>query len=195
MLVLASSSPRRIQLLKELGIKFRVIPPPWETDIKSEDPVEVARYVALEKARAVAGFLTEGIVIGADTIVVLEGKILGKPRSEEEARSFLRQLSGRVHEVITGIAIINAATNEELVDHEVSRVKFAELSQEEIELYIKSGEPFDKAGGYAIQGIARLFIEWIEGDYYNVVGLPIRKLYSMLKRFGYDLLKEVISGG
>ena len=193
MLILASSSPRRIELLRRLGIRFEVRKPLWETRIISDDPVEVARYVALEKARNVAGFYTEGIVIGADTIVVIDNKILGKPRSIDEAREFLMMLSGRYHEVITGIALIDAATNKEVVDHEVTRVKFKELSNEEIELYIKSGEPMDKAGAYGIQGLAAFFIERIEGDYYNVVGLPIHKLYKLLlKEFNYDLLKIAI---
>ncbi|MHA1617549.1 MAG: Maf family protein [Candidatus Njordarchaeales archaeon] len=192
MLILASSSPRRIQILKQLGINFRVFEPPWETRIVSDDPVEVVRYTALEKARSVAGFFTEGLVVAADTIVVIDGEILGKPRSSEEAKSFLKKLSGRTHEVITGLAIIDAATNKERVDHEVSRVKFKELTEDEISLYIMSGEPFDKAGGYGIQGLAALFIEKIEGDYYNVVGLPIRKLYEMLKEFGYDILRKAV---
>ena len=190
-LILASSSPRRIELLRKLGLEFEVMPPIWETKIISDDPVEVAEYIALEKARAVAGFLTEGIVIGADTIVYVDGRMLGKPKDVEEAKMFLRMLSGKVHDVITGIALINAANNREIVDHEITKVKFRELSDEEINWYVSTGEPLDKAGAYAIQGLGCLFIEKIEGDFFNVVGLPLAKLYVMLKQMGYDILRKI----
>lgn len=190
-LILASSSPRRIELLRKLGLEFEVMPPIWETKIMSDDPVEVAEYIALEKARAVAGFLTEGIVIGADTIVYVDGRMLGKPKDVEEAKMFLRMLSGKVHDVITGIALINAANNREIVDHEITKVKFRELSDEEINWYVSTGEPLDKAGAYAIQGLGCLFIEKIEGDFFNVVGLPLAKLYVMLKQMGYDILRKI----
>jgi len=193
-LILASSSPRRIELLRRLGLGFEVVKPLWETRIIDDDPVEVAELTALEKARAVAGVFTEGLVIGADTIVVIDDEILGKPRDEEEARLFLRKLSGRVHRVITGIAVVDAGRGREEVDHEVTEVKFKELSEEEIELYIASGEPFDKAGGYGIQGLGSLFVEWIKGDYFNVVGLPIYRLSLLLRRFGFDVLRSVVRG-
>lgn len=193
-LILASSSPRRIELLRRLGLGFEVVKPLWETRVIDDDPVEVAELTALEKARAVAGGFTEGLVIGADTIVVIDDEILGKPRDEEEARLFLRKLSGRVHRVITGIAVVDAGRGREEVDHEVTEVKFKELSEEEIELYIASGEPFDKAGGYGIQGLGSLFVEWIKGDYFNVVGLPIYRLSLLLRRFGFDVLRSVVRG-
>ena len=193
-LILASSSPRRIELLRRLGLDFEVVKPLWETRVIDDDPVEVAELTALEKARAVAGVFTEGLVIGADTIVVIDDEILGKPRDEEEARLFLRKLSGRVHRVITGIAVVDAGRGREEVDHEVTEVKFKELSEEEIELYIASGEPFDKAGGYGIQGLGSLFVEWIKGDYFNVVGLPIYRLSLLLRRFGFDVLRSVVRG-
>jgi len=193
-LILASSSPRRIELLRRLGLGFEVVKPLWETRVIDDDPVEVAELTALEKARAVAGGFTEGLVIGADTIVVIDDEILGKPRDGEEARLFLRKLSGRVHRVITGIAVVDAGRGREEVDHEVTEVKFKELSEEEIELYIASGEPFDKAGGYGIQGLGSLFVEWIKGDYFNVVGLPIYRLSLLLRRFGFDVLRSVVRG-
>jgi len=193
-LILASSSPRRIELLRRLGLDFEVVKPLWETRVIDDDPVEVAELTALEKARAVAGGFTEGLVIGADTIVVIDDEILGKPRDGEEARLFLRKLSGRVHRVITGIAVVDAGRGREEVDHEVTEVKFKELSEEEIELYIASGEPFDKAGGYGIQGLGSLFVEWIKGDYFNVVGLPIYRLSLLLRRFGFDVLRSVVRG-
>lgn len=180
--------------MRRLGLGFEVVKPLWETRVIDDDPVEVAELTALEKARAVAGVFTEGLVIGADTIVVIDDEILGKPRDEEEARLFLRKLSGRVHRVITGIAVVDAGRGREEVDHEVTEVKFKELSEEEIELYIASGEPFDKAGGYGIQGLGSLFVEWIKGDYFNVVGLPIYRLSLLLRRFGFDVLRSVVRG-
>ena len=190
-LILASSSPRRILLLKKLGLRFRVVPPSYEVEVEMEDPIEYVELKALEKARAVARLFTEGIVIAADTVVFVDNEILGKPRSIDEAKDFLRRLSGKTHYVATGVAVIDAATMREIVDSEVTKVKFRELSEEEIELYVKTGEPLDKAGGYAIQGLASVFIERIEGDFWNVVGLPIPLLYYILKTyFRYDLLKE-----
>jgi len=190
-LILASSSPRRILLLKKLGLRFRVVPPSYEVEVEMEDPIEYVELKALEKARAVARLFTEGIVIAADTVVFVDNEILGKPRSIDEAKGFLRRLSGKTHYVATGVAVIDAATMREVVDSEVTKVKFRELSEEEIEFYVKTGEPLDKAGGYAIQGLASVFIERIEGDFWNVVGLPIPLLYYILKTyFRYDLLKE-----
>lgn len=190
-LILASSSPRRILLLKKLGLRFRVVPPSYEVEVEMEDPIEYVELKALEKARAVARLFTEGIVIAADTVVFVDNEILGKPRSIDEAKDFLRRLSGKTHYVATGVAVIDAATMREVVDSEVTKVKFRELSEEEIEFYVKTGEPLDKAGGYAIQGLASVFIERIEGDFWNVVGLPIPLLYYILKTyFRYDLLKE-----
>lgn len=178
-------------MLKKLGLRFRVVPPSYEVEVETEDPVEYVELKALEKARAVARLFTEGIIIAADTVVFMDKEILGKPRSIDEAKDFLRRLSGKTHYVATGIAVIDAATMREIVDSEVTKVKFRELSEEEIELYVKTGEPLDKAGGYAIQGLASVFIERIEGDFWNVVGLPIPLLYYILKTyFRYDLLKE-----
>ncbi len=190
--ILASSSPRRIELLKRFVPGLEVVKPLWETRIISSDPAEVAYLTALEKARAVAGRFTEGVVIGADTIVVVDGDILGKPRDASVARDYLRRLSGCVHRVITGLAVIDASSGKEVYDYEVTEVKFRELSDEEIDLYIASGEPFDKAGAYGIQGLGGLFVEWIRGDFYNVVGLPLLKLYLLLRRFGIDLLKLAV---
>jgi len=189
---LASSSPRRIILLQRLGLNFKVFPPTYEIDVKTDDPVERAELKALEKARSVARLFERGLVIGVDTIVFMDNKeILEKPRDINEAKNFLRRLSGRTHFVVTGLAIIDASNMREIVDNEITKVKFRELSDEEIEFYVKTREPLDKAGGYAIQGLASLFVEKIEGDFWNVVGLPIPLLYYLLKTyFGYDILKE-----
>lgn len=191
-IILASSSPRRIELLRRFIPNIEVVKPIWETKILSDDPAEIAYLTALEKARAVAGKFTEGLVIGADTIVVVDNIVLGKPRDASVAKEHLRRLSGRVHRVITGVAVIDASSGREIYDYEVTEVKFRELSEEEIELYVASGEPLDKAGAYGIQDLGGLFVEWIRGDFYNVVGLPLHKLYFLLKGFGVDLLKLAV---
>jgi len=183
-IILASSSPRRAEILRKLGIKFEVREPIYEPKLLEGTPEEMVKFAALEKARQVAGFYTEGIVIAADTIVVVDGEILGKPRNKEEAKKFLRKLSGKVHKVYTGIAVIDVASGKEVVDVSISEVKFKELSEEEIEFYVKTGEPLDKAGAYAIQGIGAIFVEWIKGDFYGIVGLPINKLYNFLQKLG-----------
>ena len=144
--------------------------------------------MALNKAMAVAKKHKEGIVLGADTIVVLDDKILGKPESAQEAEEMLASLSGRWHRVYTGLSLVDASTKDYVSDFEVSRVKFKELSSSEIQNYIKTGEPMDKAGSYGIQGKGALFVEKIEGDYYNIVGLPLFKLSKMLEQFDIRIL-------
>ncbi len=187
---LASTSPRRISLLKNLGLKFEVLQPLWETRVYSEKPEEIAMLTALEKARSVQGNVEEGIIIAADTIVVTEdNEVLYKPEDEEEAYLQLRKLSSKTHRVITGLAIKIVETLEEFMDFEVTKVKFKELTDDEIWCYIKTGEPLDKAGSYGIQGYASIFIERIEGDYYNVVGLPLHKLYMMLSKIVENPIK------
>ncbi len=130
-----------------------------------------------------------GLVIGADTIVVLDGRILGKPEDEETAGRMLTQLSGRWHAVMTGVALYDIETSAEVADYEKTLVKFARLSQKEIEWYVATGEPMDKAGAYGIQGLAGLFVDEIAGNYYNVVGLPIPLVYRLARRLGYSFLK------
>ncbi len=175
-----------------MGIPFRVVPPEYEVDVKTDDPIEKVELKALEKSRLVARQFTDGLVVGADTVVAIDGTILGKPRNEDEARNYLRILSGRVHKVITGVAIIDASSMREIVDHCVTRVKFRDLSDSEINYYVRSGEPYDKAGGYAIQGIASFFVDYIEGDFWNVVGFPIPLFYRILKeKFDIDLLHYI----
>lgn len=185
-IVLASSSPRRKELLKQAGITFTVMP----ADLDEENlelsgtPAQRAEQLAFMKAMAVAKTLERGLVIGADTIVVCEGEVFGKPGDESDARRMLGMLSGREHQVVTGIALLDAASGTASIGHEVTRVRFSKLSSSEIEAYIKSEEPYDKAGSYAVQGKGALLIEGIDGCYTNVVGLPLGKLYSMLKESG-----------
>jgi len=192
-LVLASASPRRAEILRNAGIAFdarsALID---ESPREGELPGHYVQRLALEKARAVAdaeaderGISGETIFVGADTTVVIEDEMFGKPESEEAARRTLRRLSGRVHEVRTGLALIRRPRAWEKVAEEVTRVTFAPLLDEEIERYVASGEPFGKAGGYAVQGIAGRYVTRIEGCYFNVVGLPLARLYSLLKEAGW----------
>jgi septum formation protein len=185
-IVLASSSPRRKELLRKLGIGFYVIPSLMdEIPLKGESPEGFALRVSMEKALSVAGRLDEDcVVIGADTIVVIDGEILGKPRDEGEAKSMLERISGREHRVITAFSIVRPKG--EILHSETveSRVKIKALAPWEIEGYIKTGEPMDKAGAYGAQGIGAFMIEEIHGSYTNVVGLPLSQLVDVLTKLG-----------
>ncbi len=184
--ILASKSPRRIELLKILLDRFEVVPSDVkESEVYEKEPVKFAKRVALLKAERVSKGLKGGIVIGADTIVVLNGEILEKPKNREEAISMLFKLSKREHKVITAIAIVNTERNEVYIDYEKTLVKMRRIDRGEVDSYIKSDEWRDKAGGYGIQGQAGGFVEYIKGDYFNVVGLPLRRLRRLLYNAGY----------
>jgi septum formation protein len=180
-LILASTSPRRAEILRTVGWPFESCP--VDIDEARRPGEKAAAYVqrlAVEKAQAAAGLRSAGsTIIGADTVVVIDEEILGKPHGEDDARRMLRQLSGQWHQVLTGIALINGARGEIRVAHETTEVKFAAMSHGEIDWYVSSGEPMDKAGAYAIQGLGSRFIEGIRGDYFTVVGLPVRLLYEL----------------
>lgn len=179
-LVLASRSPRRAEILRAVGWEFEAIVAGIdESLLPDENPVAYVKRLARTKAQAVAAKVKTGLVLGADTTVVVDGEILGQPGDRENARRMLRLLSGKWHEVITGVAFVRAESNRTIVDHVVTRVRFSEMSEEEIEWYAVSDEPLDKAGAYAIQGRASLFIEEVQGEYFNIVGLPIRKVYEL----------------
>ena len=185
-LILASSSPRRQELLRQLGISFAVaVPAVDEHAVHADSPAELVERLALSKARAVAAQHPEAIVLGADTVVVVDGEILGKPADRAEAERMLSRLSGRSHQVLTGVAVVRGG--EELVGHEETVVRFAPLSREQIQWYVETGEPMDKAGAYGIQGRAAALIASISGDYYNVVGLPLHRTVQMLTQFGYPI--------
>lgn len=192
-IILASSSPRRIELLKQLGISFQVIPSGIVEASEFEDSsaADVALQQAWAKARAVAEKHPEEIVIAADTVVCCDGEVLGKPRSWEDAARMLRKLSGKVHEVHTGLVLWQKSSQRRAEDVVTTRVYFRNLEEREIFGYLATGEPFDKAGGYGIQGYGSLLVERIEGCYYNVVGLPLARLGEMLKDFGVDLLCQM----
>jgi septum formation protein len=179
MLILASQSPRRREILEHAGIPFEVRSTGVPEEIQEgETP---ANYV-LRLARAKAAAVNGDLVLGADTVVVLEEHILEKPHDAADALRMLRILSGREHSVITGICLRSGdAYITEAIE---TRVRFVSMSQDEMEAYVASGEPMDKAGGYAIQGLASKYIDRIEGDYFNVVGLPVHRVYAMIKSFG-----------
>jgi septum formation protein len=189
-LILASSSPRRAEVLRDAGFVFQVRPADVnETRLPREAAEDFVRRVAQAKAHAVAeqarAVGERAIVIAADTIVLAEAQILGKPKDADDARRMLRLFSGRTHEVLTALCVINIATGKEALHVEKTRVEFLKMSEEEIESYIQSGEPFDKAGAYGIQGIAGRFATRIEGCYFNVLGLPLSRLWTTLQAFGW----------
>jgi septum formation protein len=189
-IILASSSPRRKEILGKTGLKFKVDESDYEERIDdSLKPHELVRFLSREKARDVARRHGSALVIAADTIVVLRGRFLGKPRSEEQAREMLNALSGKAHSVISGFTIIDTVSKKEASGSVESKVFFQRLSMEEIEAYLRSGEPFDKAGAYGIQGLGAVLIKKIEGDFFNVMGLPLTALTESLKKFGVNVLR------
>jgi septum formation protein len=189
MIILASASPRRSSLLRQLGVQFTAAPADVdERPRPGETPEQYAQRLSLEKARAAAVTVREGIVIAADTIVVLNNEILGKPADAQDAVRMLSLLSGRTHRVITALTVMNAATGKILNGLSRTNVKFRRLSAEEIASYVQTGEPLDKAGAYGIQEKGALLVSGIEGCYFNVVGLPLSLLDEILREFGINLL-------
>jgi septum formation protein len=182
-IVLASASPRRKELLESLGLKFEVASSNVDEEFDSKlSIIENVEQLALKKALSVAEKLAGNfLVIGSDTIVVLDNQVLGKPSDEEEAKKMLRLLSGSEHEVITSIALVNTENKSQIVSHSITKVFFRELSESEIVNYVKTGEPMDKAGAYGIQGLGVVLAEKIEGCFTNVVGLSLPLLAKMLK--------------
>ncbi|HYY97169.1 MAG TPA: Maf family protein [Pyrinomonadaceae bacterium] len=183
-LILASSSPRRSEILTAVGWPFEARPAHIdETRREGEAPEAFVSRLAREKAERVAAERLFGLVLGADTTVVVDGHILEKPRDEEDARRMLRLMSERWHEVLTGVALVSAESGRAATGLERTRVRFAAMTDEEVAWHVETGDVLDKAGAYAIQGRAALFIEAIEGDYWNVVGLPVRLVYELARGF------------
>jgi len=179
-MILASASPRRAELLRNAGISFTVEPAHLHEEPKpNEPPLQYAQRLARDKALAIFAKHSDAIALGADTVVVVEEHLLEKPRDEADAARMLRLLSGRTHEVITGVCLV--ASHYEQTEAEVTEVRFGALSDPEIADYIATREPMDKAGAYAIQGLASRWVERIDGCYFNVVGLPVPRVYRMLK--------------
>jgi septum formation protein len=188
-IILASASPRRKELLEKLGLRFEVEPSNYEEDTPSGlEPHELARKISREKAKAVASKHRDAIVIAADTFIAFGDQILGKPHTAIEAREMLKTLSGQYHSVITGFSIIDTETEKTLSESVETKVYIKKLTRAEIDAYIKSKEPLDKAGAYAIQGLGAVIVEKIEGDYFNVIGLPLSALTEALKEFGINIL-------
>ena len=199
-IILASASPRRKALLEQIGLPFSVLVSEAEEKWQGNDPVEIVQSLALAKAEAVAGKWnqekngkrgkvekqeTGAVIIGADTVVVQDGKILGKPQDEEDAFKMLMSLRGRAHQVFTGVAVLDiedGQVRKKILHAEKTEVFVHSMSAEEIRRYVASGEPMDKAGAYGIQGRFAAFIDGIQGDYYNVVGLPVAYVYQVLKQ-------------
>lgn len=190
---LASSSPRRISLLQQMGFTFQILPNKInESMIKTSDPVETVTLLSKMKAESVLCGIPEGIVIGADTVVFINDEILGKPGNDQEAFQMLQKLSGKTHAVYTGFTMIQIG-NYRISDAEKTLVTFRKLSSWEIQDYVNSGGPLDKAGGYGIQDQSGFFVDRIEGCFYNVVGFPLTKFYKQLKiMMGEDLMRKMI---
>lgn len=185
-LILASQSPRRKEILENLGFSFRIITADTDETCTERDPRRYVETLALRKGKAVLDRITESgtiteetLIIAADTVVAAGGEILGKPRDKEDAARMLRLLSGTTHQVISGVALLSP--DRSAVASEVTGVRFASLSDRDLDFYLNSGEPYDKAGAYAVQGLASLFIEGLDGDYFNVVGLPVKRLSDLMK--------------
>ncbi len=187
-LILASGSPRRRELLRNAGFTFEVVPPEVAEDNPgNEAPAMLVERLALDKAEAVAGRFHRQdnvVVLGADTVVVVDSTLLGKPASPAEARQMLERLSDRTHEVITGVALVEPESARRTVAHETTRVFFRPLEPQEMEDYVATGEPLDKAGAYAIQGGASRFVTRVEGCYFNVMGLPMALVDRLLRECG-----------
>jgi septum formation protein len=188
-IILASASPRRKELLEKIGLKFEVDASGCEEEINTGlDPSELVRQLAIKKAKSVAARHKNALIIAADTIGVMGDKILGKPHTEDEACKMLHEISGKSHLVITGFSILDTTTNKIVTGIVNTRVYIKKLTGQEIDAYVKTGESLDKAGAYAIQGMGAVIVEKIEGDYYNVMGLPLHALTEALKEFGINII-------
>ena len=190
--ILASASPRRKEILGHLGIPFTVMPSTREEVVRGDDPIEVVKSLAAQKAEDIASQV-EGdcVIIGSDTVVANEGRILGKPHDEEEAKQMIRSLSGHAHQVCTGVMLIVRENGVERTSNfaVATQVHVHALTEDQIERYVGKHESLDKAGAYAMQGWFAPFIDGIEGDYFNVVGLPIARVYEELQALGLDLYR------
>ena len=186
-IILASNSPRRKELLAKTGIIFEIIPSSYEEDMSMPvSPKELAVFLSKGKAELIANENPEAIVIGVDTFIVFGDKVLGKPHTKEKAKETLQMLSGKKHSVITGFTIIEKSVNKSISNAIETKVYFRNLDEKEIDEYINTGEPLDKGGAYAIQGLGGKLVEKIEGDYSNIIGLPISDLLEALKQFGIE---------
>lgn len=196
-IILASASPRREALLRQIGLPFRVEPSSVSEEKvrRRGTPPSLVEQAALAKAVDVAARVGEGLVLGADTVVVIGGDVLGKPKSDRDARQMLERLSGATHRVYTGLALVRVRHGRVVkrrTAHEVTRVTMRRLRPRDIAGYVATGEPRDKAGAYGIQGRGAVLVERIEGDYSNVVGLPVTRLAEMLEGFGINIWRGLL---
>lgn len=190
-IVLASKSLRRKQILEQAGLKFSVDVSNFdEKTVSAKKPGELVKLLSLAKANAVADKYKDAIIIGSDTVVVLGKEILGKPETKRQAKEMLKKLSGKTHFVFSGYAIIDTKDNKTISGYVETKVKFKDLTDKEISTYVTKCEVLDKAGAYAIQDKAAVFIEYIQGDYLSVVGLPLAAVYKALSKFGVDITKN-----
>jgi septum formation protein len=188
-IILASTSPRRKEIFAKLKLDFEIQESSYEEDMSLDmSPEQLAEHLSAGKARVVAEKNPEALIIAADTFIVFEHHRLGKPKTPEKAREMLEMLSGKQHQIVTGVTIIDAATRKTVSFHDTIKIYVQELTPEVIEAYIKTGEPLDKAGAYALQEIGSLLIEKIEGDFFGAMGLPLRRLAQELEDFGIKLL-------
>jgi septum formation protein len=188
-IILASSSPRRKELLRLMGLKFRVDPAEYDEQMDLDmPPHRLARHLSLEKAGAVSAKYSNAVIIAADTFILFRGKLLGKPHTAQEATRMLGMLNGKTHSVITGFTVLDTKTGKKISKSVETKVRFRKMTADELASYVRTGEPLDKAGGYAIQGLGALLVKEIEGDYFNVIGLPLSSLAAMLKKFGVSVL-------
>ncbi|MBT6254227.1 septum formation inhibitor Maf [Candidatus Uhrbacteria bacterium] len=193
-LILGSTSPRRKALLELINLPFDIVPSEYEEDMTLDmPPKELVQHLSKGKADSVVKKVEKGIVIAADTIVALNGKVMGKPKSDEEARKMLQELSGNTHEVMTGLTLIDVESGRSLSRANISKVTFKTIPEHEIDAYIASGNTRNRAGAYGIQDLGSLFISGIEGDYYGIMGMPLYELMNMLKEFDVDIWKEMIT--
>ncbi len=190
-IILASTSPRRKEILAKVGLKFEAVDSGYEEDMTlAKKPVDLVKYLSLGKAQAVAKKYENSLIVAADTIVVYDDIVLGKPTSKEQAKDHLNMLSGKDNSVITAFTIIDTDSNKIVTQAVETVISMKKLSEEEIDWYIGTGEPMDKAGAYAIQGLGSMFITGISGDYFSTVGLPIYQLVQELKKFDIDPTKN-----
>jgi septum formation protein len=188
-IILASVSPRRKELLKQIGLTFQVEPSEFPEKLRQDlSPEGLVKFNSIGKADFIASKYPDAVIIAADTIGVIDNHIIGKPHTAEEATKMLQKLSGRIHRVITGLTVIDTASGKMLTRTVETQVHIKDLTPQEIQSYVQSGEPLDKAGAYAIQGLGAVIVDKITGDYYNVVGLPLKTLADCLREVGVNLL-------
>ena len=187
-IILASGSPRRKEIFAKLQLPFEVQTSNYVEDMGLPlSPTELAQFLSAGKAESVSKENLDALIIAADSFVIYQNKLLGKPKTEQEAVSMLKMLSGKENDILTGVTILDGSTGEKISFHEITKVFMRDISEKEIEAYVKTGEPLDKAGAYALQGLGAIFIKRIEGDFFNAMGLPLARVAQELQKFGVNI--------